>query len=551
MRLTLDPAERQRLATTPPFTVAEMVRARANDDRIGLVFEDSEFTHREVVEEAARRARLALEFRRPGPFHIGVLLDNVPDFAFWLAGAALAGAALVPFNPTRRGRELEGDIAHMDCALLVTESRHTSLVEGLELPFGADRLFDVDSGEYRSRLQRHAGFGIPDVEVGPDDPFLYVFTSGSTGAPKACRIGHGRIVSNAKIIAAAHGLTADDRLYEAMPFFHSSILMSCWTSGWVVGARHVMRRKFSASNFLDDVRKAGATYFGYVGKPLAYILATPERPDDADNPLRSGQGNEASPLDVERFSTRFGCAIRDGYGSTEGGVTIMRTADTPFGALGRPYTDETCIVNAETLEVCAIAEFDQLGRLQNPLEAIGEIVDRAAGERFEGYYKNPDAEAARLRNGWFWSGDLGYQDAGGYIYFAGRNGDMIRVDGENLSTSVIERIMERDAAVVAVAAYAVPAADVGDELVVCMQPHPRSPFDPDAFRRFLDEQGDLGPKMWPKYVRVTDAMPLTGSQKLDRRRLRAEGLETSDPVWVRTPDRTYERLELRATRQGE
>jgi len=544
MQPSLTPAQREHLFATPPFTVAEVVRARANDRRTGLVFEDETYTYHDMVEAAARRCQLALECRDEGPLHIGVLLDNVPDFAFWLAGAALAGAALIPFNPTRRGRELRDDIAHMDCQLLVVEDRHAGLLEGLALPLAPERIYNVDRSEYHEQLDAQVA-DLPDVQVQPEDPFLYVFTSGSTGKPKACRVGHGRMISNAKLIAAAHGLTSDDRLYEAMPFFHSSILMSCWASGWTVGARHVMRRKFSASGFLEDVRRTGSTYFGYVGKPLAYILATPERPDDSNNPLRSGQGNEGSPLDIQRFSSRFGCAIRDGYGSTEGAVTIMRTAESPFGSLGRPYSDATCIVDPETSEVCATARFDEHGRLCNPDEAIGEIVDRSAGERFEGYYKNPDAEAARLRNGWYWSGDLGYQDDDGNIYFAGRNGDMIRVDGENLSTSVIERIMERDASAVAVAAYAVPAADVGDDLVVCMQLHPRASFDPTAFLRFLDEQGDLSPKMRPRYVRVTGEMPLTGSQKLDRRQLRAEGLNTNDALWQKTPKGEYERFEPR------
>jgi fatty-acyl-CoA synthase len=538
MQLTLSPEQRARLGEAPPFTVTEAVRARASDERIGLKFEDQEMTHRQVVDAATQRAQLLLDCRTEEPLHVGLLLDNVPDFTFWFAAVALAGGAVVPFNPTRRGTELAGDIAHMDCQLIVTEDRYQPLLQGLDLPITPDRILVGEDGGYAERLEQFAGAPLPDVDVLPADPFMYVFTSGSTGAPKACRVSHGRLMYNAKLVAAVHELIADDVLYEAMPFFHSSILMSCWASGWSVGACHAMRRRFSASNFLTDVRRYRATYFGYVGKPLAYVLATPERADDSDNPLRSGQGNEGSPTDIRRFEARFGCSLRDGYGSTEGCVTIARSAETPFGALGRPYSDATGVIDPDTLEECAVARFDEHGKLLNPDEAIGEIVDGAAAATFEGYYRNPEAEAARLRNGWYWSGDLGYRDAEGWIYFAGRNGDMIRVDGENLSTAIMERILEREQNVVAVAAYAVPA-DVGDDLAVCLQPASDAHFDPDTFVRFLDEQEDLGPKARPRYVRVTRAMPLSSSHKIDRRRLRTEGLATNDPIWVRSSDGRY------------
>jgi fatty-acyl-CoA synthase len=543
---TLTPVDRERLASTPPHTVRDMVLARAGDPRIGLVFEDRSYSHAEVVDEAVRRANLLLALPDDGPRHVGLLLDNVPDFAFWLAGAALAGAAVVPLNPTRRGDELRSNLEHLHCRLLVTEARHRPLLDAVDLPLAPEQVFDVDDPTYAAHLATFAG-SVPSVPVESADPFLYVFTSGSTGAPKACRVSHGRLTANGKVVAAIHSLTADDVLYEAMPFFHSSILVSCWTSGWSVGARHVMRRRFSASNFLDDVRRTGSTYFGYVGKPLAFILATPEGAADRDNPLRSGQGNEGSPMDIERFQQRFDCEIRDGYGSTEGCITIARTDGAPFGSLGRPHSSTTRIVDPATGQERPPGWFDANGSLTNPDEAIGELVDTEGAARFEGYYENPAAEAERIRGGWYWSGDLAFRDDAGWIYFAGRNGDMIRVDGENLSTAVIERILDRHPDLVAVAAWAVPA-EVGDDLMVGLQLRSGRAFDPAAFEAFLDDQADLGTKMRPRYVRVSAELPLTASQKIDRRSLRLEGLRTHDPVWLRQPDDRY--APLAAEREG-
>ena len=130
------------------------------------------------------------------------------------------------------------------------------------------------------------------------------------------------------------GIRPDDVAYLAMPMFHSNALMAGFGPALAAGARVVLRRRFSASGFLPDVRRYGVTYFNYVGKPLTYILATPECPDDSDNTLRLAFGNEGADHDLERFAKRFGCQVIDAYGSTEGGIAIQRTPDMPRGALG-------------------------------------------------------------------------------------------------------------------------------------------------------------------------------------------------------------------------
>jgi hypothetical protein len=123
----------------------------------------------------------------------------------------------------------------------------------------------------------------------------------------------------------------------------------------------VLRRKFSASQFLPDVRHYGATYANYVGKPLSYVLATPERPDDADNPLRAVYGNEGAPADVERFARRFGTVVQDGFGSTEGGIAIGRTPDTPPGALGPlPAGTDIVLADARTFVHGCAGRFDYI-----------------------------------------------------------------------------------------------------------------------------------------------------------------------------------------------
>ena len=196
--------------------------------------------------------------------------------------------------------------------------------------------------------------------AGPDpaDLFLLLFTSGTTGTPKAVRCTQGRLAVIAVRSAEAYGFDQDDVAYCTMPLFHGNALMVLWGPSLVVGATVALARRFSASGFLPDVRRYGATTFTYVGKALAYVLATPPSDDDAASTLRRGFGTEASVADQAAFERRFGCVLTEGYGSSEGGVAISRTPDTPIGSLGRPDGD-VAIVDPETGTECPPAAFDR------------------------------------------------------------------------------------------------------------------------------------------------------------------------------------------------
>ncbi len=511
-------------------TVAELVRARAGDDNAALLYEDDRWTYADYVEACAERAVLLDELRRPGPFHVGVLLDNVPEFPMWLGAAALAGAVVVGIKPTRRGAELARDVTHTDCQLIVTEDAYAPLLGGLDLGIDDERVLVTESAGYRDALSRHRGAPLPHVEVDASDMFLLLFTSGTSGAPKACICSHGRLARIGQALAGMVDLGPDDVCYLAMPMFHSNALMAGWSPALAGGATTALRRKFSASGFLPDVRRFAATYFNYVGKPLSYVLATPEQPDDADNPLRLVFGNEAAELDIERFSKRFGCPVIDSYGSTEGGAIVSRTPDMPRGALGRG-AEGVAVLDPETGEEMPPARFDDQGRLLNPDEAIGELVNQLGAASFEGYWRNDEADHARVHNGIYWTGDLAYRDEDGFIYFAGRDFEWLRVDGENFAAAPVERILARHPDVVLAAVYAVPDPDVGDRVMAALQLRAEAEFDPDGFTAFLAEQPDLGTKWTPRFVRIADPLPVTETSKVLKRPLRRERWECTDPVW--------------------
>ncbi len=431
-------------------TVATMLAARADDDHTGAMDADGTWTWRQCVEEGAARGALARSIIGQERPHIGVLLPNGPEYLFWLNGGALAGAAIVGINPTRRGEALAADIRATDCALIVTDADGRELLEGLSLGLSDDRVLVCGEPRYASLLSRFTGS--PEAQalvekaadVDEDSLYLLIFTSGTTGTPKAVRCTQGRLAGIAEVAAPGFGYGRDDVCYCPMPLFHGNALMGLWGPAVMVGAAVAVRPRFSASAFLEDVRRFKATKFSYVGKAIAYILSTPERSDDADNTLRSAFGTEASVRDRERFRARFGCLLIEGYGQSEGGVAINPVLGMPKGALGKPVDGvDLAVVDAGTGRECPRAEFDQGGRLLNAGAAIGEIVNRSGRGKFEGYYHRDDAEQDRLRDGWYWTGDLGYVDSDGFFYFAGRSGDWLRVDSENFAAGPVEGVLSR------------------------------------------------------------------------------------------------------------
>ncbi|WP_405494663.1 AMP-binding protein [Nocardia sp. NBC_00511] len=511
--------------------IAHLLIDRLGDQHPGLRTRQQDWTWDGVVRESAARAALALAMRRPGPFHIGVLLDNVPDFIFWLGGAALSGATIAGINPTRSADELAAEIHYVDCQLIVTDTAGMTRLRALDLGLDADRFLLVDDPGYAALLDAHRAEPAIAPGVGEDDLFLLLFTSGTTGASKAVKCSQGRLAWTAYAASAKFGHHRGDVDYCCMPLFHGNAIMALWAPALVNGATVCLTPKFSASGFLPDVRYFGATFFTYVGKALGYLMATPELTGDGDNTLERAFGTEASPEDQVEFVRRFGAQLFEGYGSSEGAGAVELAPDTPAGALGRPAHAGIAIIDPETLRECERARLDEYGRVRNPDEAIGEVVNKAGVRAFEGYYKNDHADADRIRHGWYWTGDLGYVDTAGFIYFAGRQGDWIRVDGENTSALVIERVLRRHPEVIAAGVYAVPDPRSGDQVMAALEVADPATFDIAAFTAFLSARPDLGSKATPRFLRVSPHLPMTGSNKVLKRELQQELWRTTDTVY--------------------
>jgi len=516
-------------------TLATLLLARRGDQHPGLLERQGAHSWDELVNEALRRATWLEANLGKGPPHLGVLLDNGLEYLTWIFAAALMGATVVGINPTRRGSQLTRDLEATDVKLVVTDAR------GLELLHDALLVIDVillvDDQAYQEQLAAtDEGIFERASSISPSTLLLLLFTSGTTGDPKAVRCTQGRLASIGAIAALGYGYQREDVCYCPMPMFHGNALMALVAPALSVGATIATPPSFSASRFLEDCRHFGATRFTYVGKAIAYLLATPASEQDQDHLLTTAFGTEASRPDREAFEQRFGCRLVEGYGASEGGVAINAKPGMPDGALGVPAPGlDVVVLKAGTGEECPRAQFDQSGRLLNEDDCIGEIVNRSGLGKFEGYYANEEAEQARTKSGWYWTGDLAYRDEAGWFYFAGRSGDWLRVDGENLAAGPIEALLARYPGFQAVVVYGLPDPQGGEMLMAAVEL--ASTLDLDDFSAWLFAQADVGTKWAPRVLRVLEKLPETATGKITKVALKAEGLNHHDLSWWRADPR--------------
>jgi len=500
--------------------------AAAAPEGAGVLIEDEFLGYRELDMRADRvAAGLAAFGIAPGE-RVCVVLDARPEFLTVWFGLARRGVVEVPLNPEAGEYLLRYYLADSGATAVVCEARCETAVREC-LPDSVRHVVVV--GDTGTGGQGGPPTGVPrhrlsDVEsagasgdggaavVAPGDPAAILYTSGTTGPPKGVVLSHQANVNLARHTVTLMGYTAADRLYSVFPLFHSNARYCSVMAALEAGAGLVMHRRFSASRFWDVCRDHGITAFNYQGAMMSILFKQPPRPDDADNPVRVGFGAPCPQEIFAAFETRFGVQLTEIFGSTEVSiVTDMPPQRRRIGTSGQASAN---------YEVAVVDERDE----PVPPGQAGEIVarPRRPGWMFDGYHGMPAETARSWRNLWFHTGDRGRLDEDGYLTFLDRLKDTVRRRGENVSSWEVERVVAEHPSVGAVAAYGVPSTLSEEDVMVAIVPAEGATVDPAAITDHCE--GRLTSFAIPRYVRVLDSLPLTPSQRVEKYKLRADGV---------------------------
>ncbi len=547
-------------------SVADMLEARAADAgaRPFMHFEGRSLTFTQLNEGANRIAHAALSLGLKGGDVVALMMDNCPEFPMVWLGLAKVGIVTALLNTSARGRILKHALDQTAACALVYGPECADRVASLSAPELPPRVLEfaqpgaapaaVPVPGSRSLNAAMAATSAADpapahrAHVHLGDPLYYIFTSGTTGLPKAALMSHLRFLNAGGVIAGLLELRAGDVFYNVLPLYHGAGGMVVISVALHLGIPIVQRRRFSASEFWSDVRTHRVTAWYYIGELCRYLLNQPPRADDRAHTLRRMSGAGLKAEIWGEFVRRFGIErVCEGLGSTEANYGITNV-DNRIGSVGRlPYPERSNIrvvrydIDSGTHPRSADGSLI-LCRPGEAGELVAEILDgpTAAGF-FEGYTSAEATEAKILRNAfrpgdrWMRSGDLVRYDTDDYYYFVDRVGDTYRWKGENVATDEVAAALARfpGPAVVNVYGVRVTGAEGRAGMVALTYTEPAS-FEPRAFHEFAVAR--LADYAMPLFVRISRDAELTTTFKLRKIDLQRAGYDpgrTQDPLYVR------------------
>lgn len=560
-------------------------------NRVFFIFEDREYTYKEVYEQSQRYAKFFLSQRKKlvdsGTLNknqrlaFGVYMENNPEFLFASFGAGLSNSILFAINSGFRGDTLAKVMDQAEISFLIINESTLKEVESIigsvqvmgpeNVYFTGDKKVFAATGfhslvEAVDQAQHLDVSGNYRVKVDNFSPVIVIYTSGTSGLPKGVPCTHIKLVGAGFVVQSAVHLNKNDRGYISMPLFHSNAWYIGILPQMIVGGSFVLKRRFSASAFEEDMLKYGVSFLNYVGQPLHYILDALERKygsGDAveaalarhpQNKFRKAYGNGATVTDRVKLKRYLGMEhIYEIYGSTEAVITTANRPGDPVDSVGQ-VDSSISILNEEGRE-CEAGILDANGALVNYDKAVGEICRKIGDNnlRFEGYFGNAGATNQKFRNGWYHSGDLGHVrivNGKRYMFFNGRTDDWIRKDGENFSAENVLNFAQNVPCVDCAIAYGAPCEVSDEKVMITVQLKDGTDFNPDdVYQWFIQQQkeGGMDPKWMPDYIRVVDKFPVTDTQKIIVRPFKREhfNIENNSGMQIyfrQRGDNTYRRL---------
>jgi crotonobetaine/carnitine-CoA ligase len=513
-------------------------QAALQGDHPFLRFEGADVSY---AEAHRRTDQLAAGFAAIGVgygTHVAILLGNRPDFLWTYFALGKLGAVSVPINTAAKGDLLTYYLAQSDATVLVIEAaltRRLAELERVPAAIGAIVVAESEGGVQAdpgdlpggavvhdfATLAAHLG-PLPSVAVRFNDVFMFQYTSGTTGPSKANITPHAAALYVAYDFKHAFGYGPDDVLFTCLPLFHGNAFLCATLPALVSGATLALSRRFSASSFWEEIRQSGATQFNVLGAMINILFGRPASAADRAHRVRQCM-TVPVPDFAPAFEARFGLRVTSVFAMTDYGTITLRTTDDPpekFRSAGRMRPEVSI----------AVMDDDDLPL---PPGQPGEICLRSnrPWSASIGYYKMLEATLAATRNLWFHTGDRGYLDEDGYLYFVDRKKDAIRRRGENISSFEVEQVVARHPAVAEVAAYPVRAELLEDEVMVSVVLHPGATLTERELVAFC--VAAMAYYMVPRFVAFVPALPKTMTEKVEKYKLRAAAEARLASVWDR------------------
>ena len=433
-------------------------------------------------------------------------MGNSVEYLVAAFGALKAGAVLHPINAALGAGELGYILDHAAPRVLVGDAGSIAALRALPRPAGTVlAAFGAEAEVGLEQLMRQSAETPVDVGLGPDDASTLLYTSGTTGRPKGVLFRHGSTGGAARHFLELLGIDADDTILAVTPLFHGNAWGAA-TTALAAGATVAFPKEFHASEFWPLVHEVRATVLYTLGTILAILLRHESTPLERDNPLRIILGLGSAPI-REQIIARFGVSdVAECFGSTDAGVVTM----TPRGAAPRQGSAGPAVPGV-TLRIV-----DDAGQALPP-RVPGEILIDSP-HRMAEYFRDPERTAVALAGGWFHSGDLGYLDEDGWLYFVDRKRDVIRRGGENMSSALIEKTLCQHPAVAEAAVIGVPDPVLGQEVKAFIVA--KSPVTADELRAFAAER--LAKFQVPRLWEFRDSLPKTPTQRVEKYKLREQ-----------------------------
>jgi acyl-CoA synthetase (AMP-forming)/AMP-acid ligase II len=499
-----------------------------------LIFRDRRWSYAELAREVDFIAHGFLSIGVNKGDRVALVLPNCAEFLFAVFAATKIGAVFVPLNPQSTAEEAEYVLQHSEASIVLTSPELLPLIQSVRGKLAEVRQVIVTGAQTFAgtlswqEFARGVAQVAPSTPIDPEDLASITYTSGTTDRPKGVMLSQYAYAFAPSMRARGLGWNENDRVLCVLPLFHVNALCHTCLAMLSVGGSIVLTERFSASRFWDEVREYGITTSSLMRTIPQILLSLPEKADDGDNPLRLIV-TLLSPEMHLRFEERFKVTGVPSYSLTEDILSVIGPQNMPKEKLG------SCGVVLAP-QVHRVAIHDDNG---NPLPAgkAGEIVKQSPTV-MKGYYKNPQATATALKNGWLYTGDLGYLDEDGYLYFVDRVKDMVRRGDENISSEEVERVLNSHPAVAESAVIAVPDQIRGEEVkayIVLKSPATPESVPPQELWDFCKPH--LAAFKVPRYLEYRAELPKTPSSKVQKNILRDESKQGSGEVFDRQAGR--------------